>query len=420
MILVALILLGVAGYGASRFLTERSQLHAAQAALDRHDWDQARTILDTFLADRPNSAAGHLLAARAARRLELPYDAGKHLGACEQLQGAPTQAVRVERALLQVHRGDLAAAEQFLHECVANNDSDAVEILDILSGALILAYRMPEAQQCLDDLLRRQPNHFHALVRRGWIAKNEAWYPQAIEYLDRALALRPEVDSVRLSLAELQVVAGRFAEAQAHFEQLRQRQPDNPSVLFGLARCWSGRGNKQQALPLLDRALASHPDDWKALGERGWMLVQLDRPADGERDLRRAVALAPPDLPLWTRFADCLRLLGKDAEARALQVDADRLKADFQRAEQLGARIREHDPDNPDLRHELAALLLRLAKVEDALHWFGTALGKNPRHRPTHQALLEFYTKAGQHDRAAFHQQALQQPTAAPGPEPPD
>jgi tetratricopeptide (TPR) repeat protein len=232
-------------------------------------------------------------------------------------------------------------------------------------------------------------------------------YALAIEYLDKALALRPDADSVRLSMAEIQVAIGRFAEAQKHFEQLQERQPDNPSVLFGLARCLGGRGQKEQAIQFLDRLLAKYPDDWKALAERGW-LCELDRPAEAEGYLRRAESLAPPDLPLLVRLSDCLRLLGKDEEARAYRDKADRLKADFQRAADLGDLIREKSPNDSALRHELACILLRLGKRQDALHWFQTALEKDPTHRPTHQSLIAFYDQVGDFDQAAHHRRLVQ------------
>src|SRR5439155_19865762 len=133
-----------------------------------------------------------------------------------------------------------------------------------------------------------------------------------------------------------QVAIGRFAEAQAHFEQLRQRQPDHPSVLFGLARCLAVSGRREEAIQLLDRLLAKYPNDWKGLSERGRLYLELDRPAEAEAYLRRAESLAPPDLPLLVRLSDCLRLPGNDDEARAYGETADRLKADLQRASHLG------------------------------------------------------------------------------------
>jgi tetratricopeptide (TPR) repeat protein len=410
---VLAVLLGWTGYQGGWYCWARSHFQAAQQALDRHDWLQAHKHLTACLRAWPDRPAVHLLAARAARRLERLDEAQEHLEACERCQGGETQATKVERALLRVHRGDLAGAEDFLRSCVAQDDPDSVESLDILSAALILNYRVAEAHRCLDDLLRRQPDHFHALVRRGWTARSMTWYPEAVQDYEKALALRPDVDAVRLALAEIQVALGRFSDARDHFEQLRERQPNNPSVLFGLARCLAGKGQKEQALQLLDRLLADNPNDWKALGERGWLAVELDRPAEAEGFLRRAVSLAPPDLPVLIRLSDCLRLLGKKEEAREYKDNADRLKADFERAAQLGDLIRDQSPNNPDLRHELGCILLRLGKHQDALHWFRTALQKDPRHRPTHQSLAEFYEKVGDIQQAAHHRQFLQVPGGA-------
>src|SRR5262249_29329043 len=151
-----------------------------------------------------------------------------------------------------------------------------------------------------------------------------------------------------------------------------------------------------EAVALLDRVLAGNPADWKALGERGWLALQLEKPAEAEGYLRRAATLAPLDLPIQTRLADCLRQLGKRDAARACQARAHGPRADFQQAEQLGNLIREERPHDADLRQQLGCLLLRLGKPQDGLHWLQTALKEDPRHRATHEALAEFYEKAGQ------------------------
>ncbi len=407
-LVVFAVLLGGVGYRGAVYLRARRHFQAAQQALAQYAWSEARLHAEACLRDWPDSPPTHLLVARAARRLELPDLAEQHLDTCQRLLGTPTQAVSVERALLRVHRGDLAGVEDFLRVCVAQDDPDAVEILDILSAALILDYRVAEAHHCLDDLLRRQPDHFHALVRRGWTSQSQSWYALAAESYQKALDLRPEADNVRLALAELQVVLGRFAEAQEHFESLRARQPEAPAVLFGLARCLSGLGQKEQALALLDQLLARYPNDAKALGERGLLSVQFDRPAEAEAYLRRAASLAPHDLPLLTLLADCLRLLGKQEEARACRAKADQLKVDIQRAGQLSDRIREDSPNDPALRHELACIYLRLGQQQEALHWFRTALAKDPAYRPTHEALAAFYEQAGAFQQAQSHRRILE------------
>jgi tetratricopeptide (TPR) repeat protein len=233
------------------------------------------------------------------------------------------------------------------------------------------------------------------------------WFEDAVQYYERALLLRPDVDSVRLAMAEILVVLGRFDQAREHFERLRDRQPLNPSVLFGIARCAAGTGENDKALRLLNQLLDANPNDWMVLTERGWLAVQLDRPQDGEADLRRADALAPPDVPP-TRLVQCLRLLGKNEEANKYQEKVDRIQADRKRAAELGDLIREKKPNDPELRYELGSILLRQGRARDAVHWFNTALAKDPAHRKTHEALVEFYQSVNAFSQADRHRRALQ------------
>lgn len=406
-----LLLLGGAVYHGSRQWWAKSQLREANLALEQQDWAKAREHLEACSRVWPSDVSIRLLLARASRRLEHLLTADEHLDTCQRLSGSETHAIKVERALLRLHRGDLAGSEPFLRGCLAKNDPDSVEILDVLSASLIINYRVAEARQLLDDLLARQPDHFHALVRRAWTARSAgpAWYAQAVEYQQKALALRPDVDSLRLALAEILVALGRITEARPHFEQLMQRQPNNPSVLFGLARCHAASDQREQARQLFDQVLAANPNDSQALGERGQLALDQERFADAEADLRRAVALVPGEVTLLTRLATCLQQVGKTDEARTVREQADTLKADFARAAKLGEQIHEKSPDDPALRYELGKVLQRLGKQQDALHWYRTAVEKDPRHRATLEALVPLCEQLGHWEQAARYRVLLQQ-----------
>jgi tetratricopeptide (TPR) repeat protein len=397
-----------------RYFMDRQEVRAAQSALERRDWTAARQHAERALARSPNDPDLLLMAARAARRQEALYDAQKLLDSCQHALGEESEPIKVERALLNVHRGNLAGVEAYLQARVREGDPAILEILDIMSAALIIDYRVAAAQSCLDDLLSRQPDHFDALVRRGWTARNMGWYADAVKFYQKALELRPDVDAVRLALAELEVALGKFSDAQQQFELLRRKQPNNPSVLFGLGRAFAGQGQKEQARELLDQVLAATTQDWKALSERGWIAVELDQPKEGEVYLRSALALAPPDLQLLTRLADCLRLNGKQEEARQYRERADRVRADLQRAGELGDLIRDKNPAGPTPRYELGSVLLRLGKKQDALHWLITALDQDPGHVKTHELLIEIYQSVGDVQRAEQHRRFLEGVTAKP------
>src|SRR5262245_54169640 len=261
-LLAVVALLGWAGYEGKRYYDARTHYRAAQQALERRDWKAARESLKEAMSLWPDDPDTHLLAARAERRLEHLDEAQRHLDTCQRLQGGETQAVKVERALLRVHAGKLTEVEQFLRGCVQQDDPDSEEILDIRSAALELNYREAEAHRCLDELLRRRPDHFDALVRRGRTARNMGWYEDAVQYYERALALRPDVDNVRLATAELQVGLGRFPQAREHFEQLDQRHPEDPAIQYGLAVCEAGTGQSDKALRRFNDLLAANPKNW--------------------------------------------------------------------------------------------------------------------------------------------------------------
>jgi tetratricopeptide (TPR) repeat protein len=395
------------GYEGKRSYDSRTHFKTAQQAAERRDWKDARDNLKEAMRIRPDDPDMHLLAARVERRLEHLDEAKRHLDTCERLSGSSTEAIKVERALLRVHAGELAEVEEYLRARIEQDVPNTVEILDILSAALELNYREAESQRFLDELLRRRPDDFDALVRRGRTGRNMGWYEDAIQYYAKALQIRPDVDNVRLAMAELQVGLGRFEQAREHFERLHERQPDNPAVEFGLAVCAAGTGDSEQAMQRFNDLLAANPKNWMARNERGKLAVQMDRLEDGLVDLRIADSLAPPDVAP-THLVNCLLLLGKNDEAKKYQDKVAGILADRKRATELGDQIRERTPNDPEPRYEMGRVLMRLGKQRDAVHWFRTAIQKDPGHRKSHEALVEFFQSVNAKDEADHHRRILE------------
>jgi predicted Zn-dependent protease len=406
-------LLGVAGYQWSRQAEVRAASSAVRQLADRGEWKAANEQLERLLTRHPDDPDFRLIAARVERRLDHPDEAKRHLDHCQRLQGEETRPIQVERALLRVHAGGLAEVEAFLRDRVQQDDPAAVEILDVLSTALERSYRDAEAQRCLDQLLKRQPDHFDALVRRGLTAKNMQWYEDAAGYFERAVAVRPNADQARLLLAETLGIYGQFAQAREQFEKLRAKRPNDPGLQFGLALCAAGTGEYDTARTLFDKLLAANPDNWTVLLERGKLAMQTDRPDQAVDDLKRADALAPPDvapIPL----VQCLLLLGRADEARKYQEKVDRIQAENARVIELSDHIRDRAPDDPQPRYDLGRVLIRLGKPREAVHWLRTAVEKDPKHRPSHEALAEFFQSVNDVNQAEYHRRILQSLPAGP------
>jgi tetratricopeptide (TPR) repeat protein len=387
---VLLALIGLVGYGVAWHLWAYHHFRAAQRAIERHDLSRARAHLTLCLEVWPDSAQTHFLAARTARRDGDEEDAEHHLDECRRLDW-PQEAITLERALLLAQRGELATVESYLLAGArAGADGDPL-ILEALSQGYLQTYRLAEALHCLDRWLQREPDNVRALVWRGEVKERRNDLPEAIRSYRRAVELDPE-EQARLRLALALTRYDQPAEAAGHFERLLAGQPTNPQVLLGLARCRRSRGRTAAARELLDTLLAYHPQHAEGLCERGQLALQAGRPAEAERWLRRALALAPFDRDSNYNLVQCLLHQDKAEQARPHQARLERLSADLQRAADLTRKVAA-SPKDPALRHEIGVLLLRNGQDQEGLRWLRSALQADPRHRPTRATLADYQAR---------------------------
>jgi tetratricopeptide (TPR) repeat protein len=198
------------------------------------------------------------------------------------------------------------------------------------------------------------------------------------------------------------------AEAVGPFEELRRRQPDNPAVLLGLAKCRRQLGQPDEARQLLDAVLAQNPEDAQALAEQGKLALAAGQASEAEAWLRRAAERAPRDREIVYNFVQCLRQLGKDDEADRCAALLKEIDADQRRMNRLVLEVMQR-PRDAELRYEAGMIFLRNGLTDDGLSWLAMALENDPRHRRAREALAEHYERSGRPDLAAPHREALRQ-----------
>jgi tetratricopeptide (TPR) repeat protein len=407
LLLPGLALLGLGSYFLVLNLWAEYHFRAAQRALQRRDFAQARAHLGPCLKVWPRGARTHFLAARAAWRTGLYDEADEYLAVCQRQQGT-ADALQLERALMRAQRGD-PAVEDFLSSRVQQDDPETTLILEILIQNYVSSYRLTHALAALNAFLQRQPNDIQALLGRGWVWEQFFDFGAAVADYRRGVELDPDNDTARLRLAETLLVTGPAHAALDHFEHLRRRQPGNPAVLLGLGRCRRQLGQLDDARPLLDGLLARLPSntpdqDAAVLSERGRLALDEGKPAEAEGWLRQAVALAPSDRPAAYNLYHCLRQRGQTDEARQYQVKLERIDADLKRIDEVLKEVLQ-SPDDPCLRYEAGVIFLRNGETQKGLRWLSMALRQDPWHRPAHRALADYYQGTGQPDLAAHHRQ---------------
>jgi tetratricopeptide (TPR) repeat protein len=398
-----IVLLGLAAgsaYG-GRALWLEHHFRAAARAADGRDFAAALDHLAPYLAAYPDSGPAHFLAARTARRAGKLDDAETHLAACRRL-GYRRDDVDLEQALLMVRRGE-PVNEDYLRRRVEEGHPDALLVLEVLTDHYLRNFRLYDALWSLNHYLARRPDDVAALLGRAFVWEKLFSFEDAERDYRRALDLDPGNDAGRARFAALLLDRrGPPAEAAAEYERLRQRHPDDPAFLLGLARARRKAGQPDEARPLLDDLLRREPHYPGALTEMGRVAADEGHNDEAIDWLHKATAEAPWDRVAYGALLNCLRHAGRTEEERECRQTLDRLDADLKRIDEL-YRAALKSAYDPDLRCELGVLFLRNGEEAEGLRWLGLALEQSPARKDAHRALADYYEKKGHPELAAPH-----------------
>jgi tetratricopeptide (TPR) repeat protein len=297
---------------------------------------------------------------------------------------------------------------------LVEQDSPAAPlVLEALVEGCLRTSQVAEAYGLLQRWLERQPNNTQALLFQAELYST-LQHEEAIALFQKILRLDSEHETARPRLAGVLMQFAKHQEAAPYLDQLQQEQPDNPSVLVLRARCLDYLGQRQEALQLLDRILFKHPHFAPALAERGRLAVLNGQRAEAEPWLREAVARDPGDHQARYNLALCLLQNGKVSESEKEQKVLNNLERDLKRLRIILAKEIGQKPNDPHLHYELAMILLKIGKREEALHWLLKTLEKDPNYIPAHKVLVEHYQHIGDWERADHHRQFL--PPESPHP----
>lgn len=109
---------------------------------------------------------------------------------------------------------------------------------------------------------------------------------------------------------------GRWPEAMADFDQALVLNPDQPLVLnyYGYSLV-EKRERLDEALAMIEKAVAGRPDDGYITDSLGWVFYRLGRFEEAVEPMERAVALTPLDAVINDHLGDVYWMVGRKREA---------------------------------------------------------------------------------------------------------
>lgn len=277
---------------------------------------------------------------------------------------------------------------------------------DVLAGLAAIALderRLDDARRLLDEAARdpeqAETVHWH----RARIAEERGHDAEAARQYERiqsgARALPAQLRAFRLWRA-----TGAPERAEMLLDDFLAAQPGQTrDVVAGVAGVLVDEGQGAAAIALLDRALASLPDDDLRM-TRGFLLERLDRVPEAVAELRAVLARRPDDPviqnALGYTLVDRTRALGEGHRLieRALAAKPDsyavqdsmgwalvrlgRLEEGRVWLESAWARAQD-----PEIAAHLGETYWRLGRVEDARRLWDETFVKHPDSRPLRRAI---------------------------------
>jgi predicted Zn-dependent protease len=385
-LLTLALLLGCAALAAP-WLWAGYHLRQARSDLEHYHCEEARRHLSAYLQLWSHDVTAHLLAARAARRLEDYGEAEQHLLQAQREQRKTSDEVMLEWALHRATLGDLEQTEPYLVPMVQEDTEQALLACEALAQGYQRTYRISQALSLLDLWLKRRPDDVRALFLRGSLRKETNNCQQAVSDFRRVLELEPGREEAQRGLASCLSQNANWEEAAIYWEQLYRRYPAEPDVRVNLALCWSNQEQVQKAQQMLRAVVEEHPEHLLALRSLGRILLQQQQPAEAETWLRRALRAAPHDYRSHLFLSQALQKQGKTAEAERELDEANRLDARWQRLNQITQKELLARPNDAALQAEMGVLLLDLGYEKAGRNWLLSALRCDPQCRSAQEAL---------------------------------
>jgi predicted Zn-dependent protease len=130
--------------------------------------------------------------------------------------------------------------------------SDIAYIADAQQA--LLSGDIPEAIQACRQGIATGHSHYllltmlgEALLRSGVTPASGQDFAEGQAALERAVELRPNYSSARISLARFYLLSGKADDAILHLEEARQRDPRNRAIYPPLAEAYRRTGRADQA-----------------------------------------------------------------------------------------------------------------------------------------------------------------------------
>lgn len=210
------------------------------------------------------------------------------------------------------------AVEAYRQVPADSNDHHAAE----LGRAEVLdrSGKTDAAVEVLQNLAAQDPDFPGVHVALADLQRRQENYAAAVASYDTAIALTDSAAGGNWFLHYARGISHErlkhWDQAEADFRRALELNPDQPQVLNYLGYSLVERKEKlDEALDMIERAVAARPDSGYIVDSLGWVLFRLGRYDEAVEHMERAVELMPVDPVVNDHLGDVYWAVGRAREA---------------------------------------------------------------------------------------------------------
>lgn len=268
---------------------------------------------------------------------------------------------------------------------------------DPYNGRGIAYDKLDRWQEAIEDLsraIRIRPYYADAYINRGVVYREIGRSDEAIEDFTEAIRIRPDHARAHYSLAGVLRMQGRPDEAITHYQQAIRIDRTIAGAHLDLGLLLLDKHRYSEAIQSLTEAIRLAPDMAQAFVGMGRALSESGKPEEGLAAFRKGVELDPNLSAAHFGLAAALATRGDyrgaaDEYTRSLNIepdfvawnnlgDAQEKLGDLAAARNSYAKAVAMQPDHPMVRYNLASVLSKMGRRDEAYMEVQKALTFDP------------------------------------------
>ena len=365
--------------------TIKSNLTAAQEALDQGDLTNAARYLEEVLAQAPGHEPSALMLGLVRFRQGRVEEAEKLLAPIAEMGDSEVASKLLAATRLQ--RRNPQGAQEIL-EKVEGKDSDP-ETLALVAIASLASGDTETGEALMEKALELNPDNHELRLRYANYLIQRGDHSRAIDQVTQVLDKVPDQEQARSLLIHAQASSGDVASAIETASEWVKEDPNNINALIIRGNLSASQNKIDEAREYFTRALEIDKDAPAPAIALGRLALNQKNQAEAQKQFRRAVKLAPDNR---TALQGLTSVLNQDETERFMR------------------EVLEESPDATGPRLILLELALRQDNTQEADDLTASLLERDEENTPSRAAPLvaNIYNnaaarlrQAGEPDRAA-------------------